>query len=72
MITDGVLQKLEDSVKGLKLKKAGSAITATGGTSVIMGQMTVASEEEKEEIDVKVRQAVDGLKNPADLLSTIR
>ena len=72
MIVSGVQSHLEESVPGLKLKQSASNLTKTGGTTVLTGQMPVANEEEKESTDTKVRQTMDGLKNPTDLLSTIK
>lgn len=72
MIADGVIRSLEGKVPGIKLVRTAGSITKNGGTIVVTGQMPVASEEEKEKAETDVRQAIDALKNPADLLSTIR
>lgn len=72
MIAEGVQKHLEDTIPGLKLVQSASSLTKDGGAKVLTGQITVKDEEEKESVDAKVRQTMDGLKNPSDLLSTIK
>jgi hypothetical protein len=72
MIAEGVQKHFEETIPGLKLVQSASSLTKVGGTTVLTGQITVKDEEEKESVDVKVRQTMDGLKNPSDLLSTIK
>ena len=72
MIIEGVQGHLEETVPGLKLVQSASSLTKDGGTTVLTGRMTVKDSEEKESVENKVRQTMDGLKNPADLLSTMQ
>jgi hypothetical protein len=71
MIVAGVQKKLEESVPGLELKQSARAVTKSGGTIVLMGQVPAPMAEDKESAENKVRQTMDSLKNPSNLLSAI-
>jgi len=72
MIAAGVQKHLEQQVPGLKLVQAAGSVTKNGGTTVLTGQIIVQDADEKKSTEDKVRQVMDDLKNPADLLSSVK
>jgi len=63
-----VKAKLEQQVPGLELHFGGKAVSGTQVSAQLTGQMI----DEDGNIDEKVRQAMDGLKNPSMLMSLLR
>lgn len=67
LIAAAVKAKLEQQVPGLELHFGGKTINGTQVSAQLTGQMI----DEDGSVDDKVRQVMDGLKNPSTLMSLL-
>lgn len=70
-ISEGVMRHLAEKVPNLELKITAGGVTANGGSLAITGSLVIQTTEEREQIEKDVREAIDGLNNKSDLLSTL-
>ena len=71
MIANGVSQLIAQNIPGLQLRHSGKSINGNIMSSVLLGEMIV-SEDELKSVDDKVRNIIQGLKNPANLISVMQ
>jgi hypothetical protein len=70
-ITDGLQECVETAVPGLKVSPMGKRASGHDISLTIMGQITLEDEAALEDAENKVRQLMDSLKNPTNLLSLL-
>lgn len=71
-IAAGIQQKLQQEVPGLALRMGGKSENGTKIKIMLTGSIATADADQHEEVVTKVRQTIDDLKNPSDLLSLVK
>lgn len=67
----GIQKKIQEKVPGFLIKIGGKSESGSTIKMVLSGSMVTTDADKHQEISNKVRQTIDDLKNPSDLLSTI-
>jgi len=72
MIASGISALIAETVPGLKLQYTGKSIRGDSISAVLIGKIQLADKEELDSTSDKVRITMQGLKNPSNLLATMR
>lgn len=68
----GLKRKLEETIPGLQLQFGGKKINGSNIDATVKGSVVLPNPEAVDETSNKVRREMDGLKNPADLVSLLK
>ena len=68
----GLKHKLEKAIPGLQLQFGNKQITGSNIDTTVKGTVVLPNAEAMDETIIKVRREMDGLKNPADLVSLLK
>jgi hypothetical protein len=71
-LANGVKEAIEQGVPELKLRVGGKSTSGNNIQIEIVGNVETENDDAMKRIDDLVRQTIDSLKNPANLMSTIK
>lgn len=71
-LLSGLQDKVGNTVPGLKILPSGKNMSQGQVSVVIGGEIVLENSEDRETAEEKVKQLMDSLKNPANLLSLLK
>lgn len=71
MLATGIKKRFKERLPDLKLRVGGKTVNGSVITLQITGNIVAEDANDHQRIDDTVRQTIDALRNPSDLLSTL-